>query len=197
MPPAYATATLAEQRDDTTFPVGASSTSSASSNDDACVAAYRAELKYIAGTFRRLGIHRDVIEDLCQDVFVILRRKWRCYDTSRAFKPYLFGIILRVACGYKRRHRTELSYAGIPLGGQPILSPDEEYETTETRALVLSALRSLPMPRRAVVVMHELDRIPMKEVAATLSVPLFTAYSRLRKGREELETAIRRVLVQG
>lgn len=161
--------------------------------DDACLAAYRSELKYIVSTFRRLGIHRDAIEDLAQDVFLILRRKWSAYDSSRALKPYLFGIALRVACNHKRRHRTELSYSELQLC-RPALSPDEEYETTEAREVVLAALRTLPMERRAVVVMHELDHIPMKEVAATLSLPLFTAYSRLRKGRVELETAIRKAL---
>jgi len=33
----------------------------------------------------------------------------------------------------------------------------------------------------------------MVEVAATLSIPLFTAYSRLRKARQDLESAVRRL----
>ena len=38
--------------------------------------------------------------------------------------------------------------------------------------------------------MHDLDEIPVQEVAATLSIPLFTAYSRLRKARHELADAV-------
>jgi RNA polymerase sigma-70 factor (ECF subfamily) len=41
--------------------------------------------------------------------------------------------------------------------------------------------------------MHDLDEVPMPQIASALSIPLFTAYSRLRKGRMELETAIRRI----
>lgn len=37
----------------------------------------------------------------------------------------------------------------------------------------------------------------MAQVAATLSIPLFTAYSRLRKARTELEAAIRRAADEG
>jgi RNA polymerase sigma-70 factor (ECF subfamily) len=37
--------------------------------------------------------------------------------------------------------------------------------------------------------MHDLDEVSMHEVAAALSIPLFTAYSRLRKARRELEAA--------
>jgi DNA-directed RNA polymerase specialized sigma24 family protein len=42
--------------------------------------------------------------------------------------------------------------------------------------------------------MHELDDVPVSEVASVLSLPLFTVYSRLRKARRELEAAIRRLL---
>ena len=37
--------------------------------------------------------------------------------------------------------------------------------------------------------MHNLDDVPMTEIASVLSIPLFTAYSRLRKARKELESA--------
>ena len=41
--------------------------------------------------------------------------------------------------------------------------------------------------------MHNLEEVPMGQVATTLSIPLFTAYSRLRKARKELEGAVRRI----
>jgi len=48
-----------------------------------------------------------------------------------------------------------------------------------------------------VLVMHDLDQVPVPEVAATLSIPVFTAYSRLRKARRELKAAIIRVEASG
>jgi DNA-directed RNA polymerase specialized sigma24 family protein len=42
--------------------------------------------------------------------------------------------------------------------------------------------------------MHELDDVPVPEVAAVLSIPLFTAYSRLRKARRELQAGLRRLV---
>jgi len=41
--------------------------------------------------------------------------------------------------------------------------------------------------------MHDLDNVSMREIAALLSIPLFTAYSRLRKARKEFETAAQRL----
>jgi len=42
--------------------------------------------------------------------------------------------------------------------------------------------------------MYDLDDVPMDQVAAALGIPLFTAYSRLRKARRELEGLVRRLL---
>ena len=59
---------------------------------------------------------------------------------------------------------------------------------------MLTALERIPLPRRAVLVMHDIDDVPVSQVAATLDIPLFTVYSRLRKARRELDAAIRRML---
>jgi RNA polymerase sigma-70 factor (ECF subfamily) len=60
--------------------------------------------------------------------------------------------------------------------------------------MVLVALERIPLRRRAVLVMHDLDDISVADVAAVLGIPLFTAYSRLRKARRELEVAVRLML---
>jgi DNA-directed RNA polymerase specialized sigma24 family protein len=41
--------------------------------------------------------------------------------------------------------------------------------------------------------MHVIDEIPMRDIARDLSIPLFTAYSRLRKARREFEKAVVRL----
>ena len=51
-----------------------------------------------------------------------------------------------------------------------------------------------PLPRRGVLVMHDIDDVPVGHVASVLGIPLFTVYSRLRKARRELEAAVRRLL---
>ena len=63
----------------------------------------------------------------------------------------------------------------------------------EDVALVHRALEEVDVERRAVLILYELDEVPMKEIAVALGIPLFTAYSRLRVAREELTVAIRRL----
>jgi hypothetical protein len=49
--------------------------------------------------------------------------------------------------------------------------------------VALQALSGLPPKQRVLLVMHDLDGVEMRQIAATLQVPLFTAYSRLRRAR--------------
>jgi RNA polymerase sigma-70 factor (ECF subfamily) len=72
-------------------------------------------------------------------------------------------------------------------------NPEGSLESKQSHALLMAALERLPMSRRAVIVMHDLDEIPIAEVARSLSITRFGAYARLRKGRRELATAIRRL----
>jgi RNA polymerase sigma-70 factor, ECF subfamily len=153
--------------------------------DDACLQAYQRELDYLMRTLQRLGVPSADLEDLAHEVFLVLRGSWQEYDPSRALKPYLFGIAFRVASSHRRRHWREVAHAAIE---RQDLAPsaDQALEANQARELVLAALQQIPLPRRVVLILHELDEIPIKEVAQTLKIPLFTAYSRLRKARREL-----------
>jgi DNA-directed RNA polymerase specialized sigma24 family protein len=74
---------------------------------------------------------------------------------------------------------------------------DDALQKQHVRALVLAALDRIPLAKRAVLVMYDVDDVPMREVASVLEIPLFTAYSRLRTGRRDLEVAIRTLLQVG
>jgi RNA polymerase sigma-70 factor (ECF subfamily) len=150
---------------------------------------FQSEFDYLCRTLRRLGVRPADVEDDVQEIFLVLDRKWSDYDPSRPIRPYLFGIAFRVVASRKRRQRREVpESADEPVASTP--QPDEALETTRARSLVLHALDHVPLPRRAVLVMHDIDEIPMRDVARSLSIPLFTGYSRLRKARKEFEAAV-------
>jgi DNA-directed RNA polymerase specialized sigma24 family protein len=44
--------------------------------------------------------------------------------------------------------------------------------------------------------MHDLDDVPVADIASVLGIRLFTAYGRLRKARLELASALRRLLTR-
>ena len=160
---------------------------------EACLDAFQKELDYVYRTLRRLGTSPSEVEDLAQEVFLALRRSWTEYDPSRPLRPYLFGIAFRIASAYQRKSSREVAFGIVELS-EAGPGPDEALQTKQARALVLAALERIPLPRRAVLVMHDIDDVPVGEVAAVLAIPLFTVYSRLRKARRELEAAVKRML---
>jgi RNA polymerase sigma-70 factor (ECF subfamily) len=151
--------------------------------------AFELEFDYLIRTLRRLGVPHDDVEDLAHEVFLVLYRKWEEYDPARPLRAYLFGIAFRVASNHLRRRRREVSYPVMEvedLGPRP----DQVLEAHQARALVLNALERVPLARRAVLIMHDIDELPMAEIASMLSIYRFTGYSRLRKARKEFAAAV-------
>ena len=161
-----------------------------------CLDAFERELDYIFATLHRLGAFPSECEDLAQEIFIVLHRNWAALDTDRPLRPYLFGVAFRIVCAHRRRRTREIPYPALDKDdGAP--NPEGSLASKESIALLLTALESVPLLRRAVVVMHELDGVPVAEVARTLSISRFGAYARLRKGRRELWAAVRRIAKGG
>ena len=158
-----------------------------------CVEAFARELDYVSRTLTRFGTHSSDIEDLAHETFLVLQRRWGEYDQSRALRPYLFGIAFRVASAYRRQRSRERLTHSVDV---PDLAknPEQALESEQVRTIVLAALERVPLDRRAVFIMHELDEVPMQDVAVTLRIPTFTAYSRFRKARKEFAVAVARML---
>jgi RNA polymerase sigma-70 factor (ECF subfamily) len=162
-------------------------------SDEACLDTFQRELNYIYRTLRRMGAGPSEVDDLAQDVFLALRGSWTKYDPTRPIRPYLFGIAFRIASAHQRKRNREIAFGVLePDDLEP--RPDEALQAKQARLMVLAALERIPLRRRAVLVMHDLDDIPVADVASVLGIPRFTAYSRLRKARRELEAALRRLL---
>jgi len=160
-------------------------------------AVFQREFDYVWASLRRLGVHDRDAEDVAQDVFVHVYRRLDDYDPTRPLRPWLFAFAFRCASDWRRlaRHRVE---AHDDLDRRPgqALPADAIVERAQERALVLQALEQVDLERRGVFILFELDQVPMKDVADSLGIPLFTAYSRLRVAREEFAAAVRRIRAQ-
>lgn len=154
------------------------------------------ELGYVCGSLRRMGVQPRDVEDIAHDVFVRVYAKLDAYDPLRPIRPWLFGFAFRSASDYRRlaRHRLELMSTSDQDVDGPARAPlaEEALGTREEQAMVLEALETIELDRRAVLIAYELDECPMKSIADALQIPLPTAYSRLRIAREEFAAAIRR-----
>ena len=94
---------------------------------------------------------------------------------SRPLRPFLFGISFRIASAYERKRRREVAFGVVEVGDAGP-GPDDALQSKQARALVLAALERIPLPRRAVLVMHDIDDVPVSQVA---SIARHTALHRL------------------
>jgi len=159
---------------------------------------FRSEFSYIWNTLARLGIRSADLEDVAHDVFCQLHRQLSAYDPTRPLRPWLFGFAFRVASDYRRRARNRLELSGLDVeraAKDP--AADDQLISAEERWLIESALRSVPLERRAILMLHEIDGESIPTIAAALDIPLNTAYSRLRLARADLAAAVRKLEAKG
>jgi len=158
-------------------------------------ALYDAQVGFVWRVLRRLGVQAGEADDRTQEVFVVAHRRFREFE-ERGHGPraWLFQIALRVASGarrHRRRHPEQATDGNLTLEQQSIEAPQAvAVERREALARLDVALATLPLGRRAVFVLHEIEELSAPEVAEVLDIPLNTVYSRLRVARGELEQAL-------
>jgi RNA polymerase sigma-70 factor (ECF subfamily) len=154
---------------------------------------FQAQHAYVFHSLRRLGVAERDLEDLTHDVFMVVHRKLGEYDPARPIKPWLLGIAARVASDYRKlaRHRDQVLAAPEVADARP--SADVQMQANDAQALVIAALAAVDDSRRALLVMVDIDDMAVTDAAEVMSIPLNTAYSRLRLARKEFSAAVLRL----
>jgi RNA polymerase sigma-70 factor (ECF subfamily) len=160
-----------------------------------CLGAFEREYDYIVRTLRRFGASAADAEDLAQELFLVLWRRWPDYDGDRPLRPWLAGIAFRLVYNHRTRIVREVPGGLVDLQDDAG-DPEASVAAARTRGLVLRLLATLPEKQRAVMVLHELDGLSIKQVAGLLNVPLFTVYSRLRAARLAFTAAVKQARLE-
>lgn len=152
--------------------------------------------RYVWSSLRRLGVHERDVEDVTHEVFLQVHSKLATYDETRPIRPWLFAFALRFASDYRNlaRHQTRL---GDHDAATTDASPEELLDLRDRAALLRVALGRLSLDFRAVLILHDIDEAPMKEIADRLEIPLNTGYSRLRLARRECAETVKKLLKKG
>ncbi len=157
---------------------------------------FKAEGHYVWNTFRRLGVRDADLKDLTQEFFLSLHRLLSSYDPSRPIRPWLFTIAYRMALRHIERTKREHLVGELDTAvdiADPKVDLDRHVTVLEDRDLVLRALESVPIERRAVFVLADIDEVAVPEIALQFEIPLNTAYSRLRLARQDFRQAVQRL----
>ncbi|HBB34036.1 MAG TPA: RNA polymerase subunit sigma [Cyanobacteria bacterium UBA8803] len=137
------------------------------------------------------------LDDLVQEVFI---RAWKGLPQLRQvsqFSTWLYRICWNVASDHRRKFAQQRSFnskfrlgtEGMPFGDSPP-SQTPDLMQLHYQDIVQRGLQQLSLDHRAVIVLHDLEDLPQKEVAQILGIALGTVKSRLFHARMSLRQYI-------
>jgi RNA polymerase sigma-70 factor (ECF subfamily) len=143
---------------------------------------------------RRSGLSAADADDAAQDVFWVLAQRFEEVP-GRAERSFLVSTALRVASDRKlsKWHRSVSSGFDADARASDAPLPDEALDLVRAGALLDEALATLEELERSVFVLAEIEQLTRAEVAEVLRIPEGTVASRLKRARESLASAVRRL----
>lgn len=165
-----------------------------------------AHYKFVWRSLRRFGLTETAADDGAQQVFLVALRRLHEIEVG-AEKAFLYrtaslvAMEIRRVCARRRELTLDVSVTTdaddveaaverLPARGP---TPEDAMTFAEERSLLCEALRSLDQDLRQVLVMFEIDGLATAEIATLLEIPKGTCASRLRRGREQLRDALKRL----
>jgi len=140
--------------------------------------AYRAALLVVGDA--------SAAEDIAQESFLAAVRALDRFDRRRPFGPWLHRIVVNRAIDFTRARslrREQLGDAAEPAAA--------EREPSAHARVLAAALVDLQPEQRAVIVLRYLLEYTPGEIAKLLDLPRGTVNSRLRRGLDRLQEAVR------
>ncbi|MFN9608520.1 MAG: sigma-70 family RNA polymerase sigma factor [Pseudanabaena sp.] len=142
----------------------------------------------------------DSLDDLVQDVFL---RAWKGlgqFRQSSQFSPWLYRIAFNVASD-RRKVLAKMRSRNVSVEDEQLENLSDEvivrdcYQQADLNQmhyqdLIQRGLAKLSEDHQAVLVLHDLEELPQKDIAEILSIPVGTVKSRLFHAR----SAIRKFL---
>lgn len=143
-------------------------------------------------------VHSDP-EDFVQEVFAACVRGRDRMRDDRNFRSYLFGVAYNILREHYRGHYRAGSPEPLESSSIEDLAPGPSTMAREHQqdALLLEALRRLPMELQTVLELFYWEDLSSAEIGAALSIPAGTVRSRLRRGRERMEVLLGELMTEG
>ncbi|HLK39725.1 MAG TPA: sigma-70 family RNA polymerase sigma factor [Polyangiaceae bacterium] len=141
----------------------------------------------VGRTLRYLGVPEADLMDAAQEVFLVVNRRCVDFEGRSRISTWIRQICLRVALSYRRkRRRRREDVVAEPPEAVSDADQHQDFELRERRGTLARLLDALDDDQREVIVLYEIEQLPMREVAAAVGCPVQTAYSRRKAALEKL-----------
>jgi RNA polymerase sigma factor, sigma-70 family len=158
------------------------------------VSEYQAKIYSL--TYRMLGNHDDAVDAL-QEILIQVNRSLNSFAGKSSLYTWVYRLSTNVCLNFRKKNshkhvewnEDSLYTAMLPME-RPNEDPDKMCETKYKQFLVQQAILQLPETQRAVVVLHDLEGVPIPNIAGILDINITAAKSRLHRGRAALHRII-------
>jgi RNA polymerase sigma-70 factor (ECF subfamily) len=168
--------------------------------------------RYASRVFRvAYGITRSEAdaEEVVQDVFLTLFRKIGSFEGRSALGTWIYRVATNAALLKRRGKRAQVEVSledclptfgedGHREGDRTLLmadwsdTPEQDFVSRETRAVVSRAIDALPPHYRAVLVLRDVEGLSNEEVAEAIDESVASVKSRLHRARMALRELLTR-----
>ena len=146
----------------------------------------------VARFLARLVGRTELIQDLCQEVFLRVHLARDRYRETGAFGTWLYRIALNVARDAARRRPQPQPLADRePVSTAP--PAEDRCERRELAQLLAQAVAELPPPLREVLVLRHYEEMSFEQMARVLAVPATTLKSRFAVALNRLRTRLQQL----
>lgn len=140
---------------------------------------------FVWRVLRHLGVGEADLPDAAQEVFLAVHRKLADFEGRSSLRTWLWGIASHVASHHRTRaHRVHETPTDRPPDTIVAPTQHEDLERSRMRVALRTILAELDEAKRTVFVLHDVEGLPMSEIALAMGCPLQTAYSRLHAARK-------------
>jgi RNA polymerase sigma-70 factor (ECF subfamily) len=166
--------------------------------DGAFRAVFDEHVPYAARFLRRLGVGPGELDDVLQEVFLVVYRRFQEIEAA-SLRPWIHGVCARKASEHRRSSRRRRD-APVAEGETPEIADtsaqgrDPERRAAESQELARldRVLDDLTDDERVAFVLYEIEGLTLKEIAEATSAPVSSVHARLDRARDRVTRAFSR-----
>jgi RNA polymerase sigma-70 factor (ECF subfamily) len=137
---------------------------------------------------RMLGDRHDA-EDIAQDVVIQVWTALAGFTGASSFTTWLYRIVVNRCLNQIRRSRSTRPM--LDSDPPPVVGAEDMVIARQRARAVMEAVAALPPDQRAVVVLHQLEGLSYREVAAVVNISEDAVRGRLHRARVSLFETLR------
>ena len=134
-------------------------------------------------------------EDLVQETYLRAFRFSHRFQPGTHLRAWLFQILRNTFLTFYRVREREAPIAedGVPEWDAPMFhdAPDDDGTAMDAHTDLERAMRRLPEEFRTVLLLAEVEGLPLEEVARVMACPVGTVKSRIFRAKERLRALLR------